>query len=49
MALSISPEQYEVAKAYAEAGNYRGGWEYLASIGDKYADDAYAVTTGGTS
>ncbi|MDP1931403.1 MAG: hypothetical protein Q8L60_08100, partial [Gammaproteobacteria bacterium] len=46
MALSITQEQLEIAQAYANAGDYKGGWQYLASIGDTYADNAYVVTTG---
>lgn len=46
MALSITQEQLSIAQSYADAGDYKGGWEYLASIGDKYADNAYVVTTG---
>jgi hypothetical protein len=46
MALAITPQQLATAQSYAAAGNYQEGWNYLASIGDNYADDAYAVTTG---
>jgi hypothetical protein len=47
MALAISSDQLAIAQSYAAAGNYQAGWQYLASIGDNYADDAYAVTVGG--
>ena len=43
MALNITDEQYQKAKFHAEQGDYSGGWEYLASIGDKYADAASAL------
>ncbi|VUZ26587.1 Uncharacterised protein, partial [uncultured Comamonas sp.] len=46
MATSITQEQLMVVKSYAEAGDYKAGWKYLASIGDNYADNAYVVTTG---
>ena len=46
MALNITQEQYNIAKAYADSGDYKGGWNYLASVGDNYADNAYAVTSG---
>lgn len=34
MATSITQEQLVVVKSYAEAGDYKAGWKYLASIGD---------------
>jgi hypothetical protein len=46
MALNITAAQYAVAKAYADAGNYQAGWNYLSLCGDKYADNAAAVTSG---
>ena len=46
MALTITAEQHAIVQSYAAAGNYQGGWNYLASIGDNYADNAYAVTSG---
>lgn len=46
MALSITHEQLAIAESYANAGDYKGGWQCLASIGDNYADNAYVVTTG---
>jgi hypothetical protein len=46
MALNITAAQYAVAKAYADAGNYQAGWSYLSLCGDKYADNASAVTSG---
>jgi hypothetical protein len=46
MALSITHEQLTIVESYANAGDYEGGWLYLASIGDNYADNAYVVTTG---
>ncbi|PPK76538.1 hypothetical protein B0F87_103145 [Methylobacter tundripaludum] len=46
MALIITQEQYNTAKAYAAAGDYKSGWTYLASVGDNYADNAAAVTSG---
>lgn len=49
MALTITEEQYAIAKSYADAGDYADGWRYLASVGDNYADNAYVVTTGDAS
>ena len=46
MALNITAEQYAVVQSYAASGNYVGGWAYLSSVGDRYADNAYAVTSG---
>lgn len=46
MALSITQQQLAIAQTYAASGDYQGGWQYLASIGDNYADNAYVVTTG---
>ena len=46
MALNITAEQHAVIDSYAQAGDYVGGWNYLASIGDNYADNAAAVTSG---
>jgi len=46
MALTITSAQLTVANSYAASGDYKGGWQYLASIGDNYADNAYAVTSG---
>ncbi|PKD40809.1 iron-regulated FrpC domain protein [Methylomonas sp. Kb3] len=46
MALNITQEQYNTAQAYANARDYKGGWTYLASLGDNYADNAAAVTSG---
>lgn len=48
MALHITSEQYDIAQSYANTGDYVGGWNYLASIGDRYADDAAAVTSAST-
>lgn len=49
MALTITAEQYATVQAYAAVGDYAGGWAYLTSIGDNYADNAYVVTTGDTA
>jgi len=46
MTLNITQEQYNTALAYAAAGDYKSGWTYLASVGDTYADNAAAVTSG---
>ncbi|NJM32208.1 MAG: hypothetical protein HC848_04215 [Limnobacter sp.] len=46
MTLSITPEQLQTVKSHIATGNYKEGWKYLASIGDQYADNAYAVTSG---
>jgi hypothetical protein len=46
MALTITTEQLATLQGYVEKKDYPGGWEYLASIGDNYADNAYAVTSG---
>lgn len=46
MTVSITDEQYAVAQSYAASGDYVSGWSYLASVGDSYADNAYAVTSG---
>ncbi|MDX1253614.1 MAG: hypothetical protein IDH49_15450, partial [Gammaproteobacteria bacterium] len=46
MALSITDNQLSIAQSYADSGDYKGGWQYLASIGDNYADNAYVVTSG---
>lgn len=48
MALNITAEQYAVAQTYVANEDYAGGWNYLASIDDTYADNAYVVTTGDT-
>lgn len=45
MVLKISSEQQAIAAIYAEKDDYIGGWAYLKSIGDNYADNAYAVTS----
>lgn len=45
MALSITAEQLAALEVYYNEYNYEGGWNYLASIGDNYADDAAAVTS----
>lgn len=46
MALGITTEQRQLLQSYIDNNNYQGGWKYLAEIGDNYADNAYAVTTG---
>ena len=46
MALNITAAQHAILDTYAQAGDYVGGWDYLASIGDNYADNAAAVTSG---
>ena len=38
MALSITQQQLAIAQTYAASGDYQGGWQYLASIGDNYAE-----------
>lgn len=49
MATNITADQYAIAKNYSDQGDYSGGWRYLSSIGDNYADNAYAVASGNTS
>lgn len=49
MALTITSAQLAVAQSYATSGDYKGGWQYLASVGDNYADDAYAITSHSTT
>lgn len=46
MALTITSAQLATAQSYAASGDYVGGWNYLSSVGDNYADNAYAVTSG---
>ena len=46
MALTITAAQLATAQSYAAAGDYVGGWNYLSTVGDKYADNAAAVTSG---
>ncbi len=46
MALSITQQQLATAQTYAASGDYQGGWQYLASVGDNYADNAHVVTSG---
>ena len=46
MALNITVDQLDIAQSYAAVGDYVGGWNYLSTVGDKYADNAYAVTSG---
>ena len=46
MATHITEAQRAILMQYAEKNDYIGGWRYLASIGDNYADNAYAVTSG---
>ncbi|NMG35400.1 hypothetical protein GRF61_13190 [Azoarcus sp. TTM-91] len=46
MTLSITPEQFAIAEAYAANNDYANGWKYLASIGDQYAETAYPVASG---
>jgi len=46
MALTITPAQLATVQTFAAAGDYVGGWYYLASVGDKYADNAHAITSG---
>lgn len=36
----LTSEQLAVAQSYASSGDYVGGWQYLASVGDGYADNA---------
>ena len=48
MALSIDQGQYNALKQYADAKDYVGGWQYLATIGDRYADNAAIVSSGRT-
>ncbi|MCO6181037.1 Hint domain-containing protein [Ciceribacter sp. RN22] len=39
----ITDAQFAQVNLYVEALDYAGGWAYLASIGDNYADNASAV------
>jgi hypothetical protein len=48
MTLKITQEQLLTAQKFAVQGNYAEGWKYLASVDDRYADNAYTVTTGNT-
>ncbi|HGH0089062.1 hypothetical protein [Neisseria meningitidis] len=39
----LTPEQIQTLRGYAFRGDTYGGWRYLASLGDRYADDAAAI------
>lgn len=49
MVLSINDQQLKRLKTFESANDYVGGWRYLASIGDRYADNAYAAVVEGSA
>ena len=40
----LNERQQAELKGYADRGDYHGGWTYLAKQGDRYADNAAAIT-----
>mgnify|MGYP003582250365 CR=1 FL=1 len=40
----LTQQEQDTLKDYADRGDYRGGWAYLSNKGDRYADNALAIT-----